>query len=86
MPRHHEYAMSIILLTGPSGSGKDSLLRHARTHFPSERLTFARRYITRPPDSNEDNFFVDDHAFACLQQSGFFPPSLRRSGAAPGQR
>lgn len=64
--------MSIILVTGPSGSGKDSLLRHARTHFSPERLAFARRYITRPPDSNEDNFFVDNHAFNCLQKNGFF--------------
>ena len=59
-------------MTGPSGSGKDSLLRHARSHFSPERLAFARRYITRPPDSNEDNFFVDNHAFNCLQKSGFF--------------
>ena len=76
--------MSIILLTGPSGSGKDSLLRHARTHFPSERLTFASRYITRPPDSNEDNFFVDDHAFACLQQSGFFLSTWQAHGNCYG--
>ena len=64
--------MSIILVTGPSGSGKDSLLRHARAHFSAKRLAFARRYITRPPDSNEDNYFVDEAGFQCLQNNSFF--------------
>lgn len=76
--------MSIILITGPSGSGKDTLLRHARSHFPPEHLAFARRYITRPPDTNEDNFFVDDRAFACLQQSGFFLSTWQAHGNCYG--
>ncbi len=72
--------MCIILVTGPSGSGKDSLLRHARAHFPPERLAFARRYITRPPDKNEDNYFVDEDAFLCLEANALFVSTWQAHG------
>ncbi|NLZ17619.1 MAG: AAA family ATPase [Desulfobulbaceae bacterium] len=72
--------MSIILVTGPSGSGKDTLLRYARRQFPPQRLAFARRYITRPPDVNEDNFFVDADAFHCLQANGLFVSTWQAHG------
>ena len=65
--------MKILLITGPSGAGKDSLLRIASLHFKEDqRFTFVRRYITRQPDANEQNFFVDSAAFSLLSINNFF--------------
>lgn len=65
--------MNVILVVGPSGSGKDTLLRNAKEHFEdNEMLVFARRYITRPADTNEDNYYVDSQAFSVLENMQFF--------------
>jgi len=73
--------MRIILLVGPSGSGKDSLLRFARKAFKSDAsIVFARRYITRPPDTSEDNYYIDAIAFAHLEAAGFFLSTWRAHG------
>ncbi len=65
--------MKVILIVGPSGSGKDTLLRHARKTLVSQHsFIFSKRYITRPPDSNEDNYYVDQYAFEQLRRGGFF--------------
>ena len=65
--------MNIILVVGPSGSGKDTLLRSARKILASnEEFGFARRYITRPPDNSEDNYYLDPAAFKVLERCGFF--------------
>jgi ribose 1,5-bisphosphokinase len=70
--------MRVLLVVGPSGSGKDTLLRSAREHFAGQdRLTFVRRYISRPPDPNEDNYYLDPVAFALLSSAGFFLSTWR---------
>jgi ribose 1,5-bisphosphokinase len=46
----------LIYLMGPSGSGKDSLLAHARARLAGEAgVVFAHRYITRPADAGGEN-------------------------------
>ena len=46
----------LIYLMGPSGSGKDSLLAHARARLAAEAgVVFAHRYITRPADAGGEN-------------------------------
>ena len=65
--------MKIILVVGPSGSGKDTLLRSARSALADrEQFGFAKRYITRPPDGSEDNYYLDSRAFEVLKKCGFF--------------
>jgi ribose 1,5-bisphosphokinase len=65
--------MNLLLVVGPSGSGKDTLLRNAKKHFhDSNDLHFIRRFITRPPDVNEDNYYLDPLTFHTLDTIGFF--------------
>jgi ribose 1,5-bisphosphokinase len=46
----------LVLVVGPSGAGKDSLLNAARDVFSDDpRIGFARRAITRPPDPHGEN-------------------------------
>jgi ribose 1,5-bisphosphokinase len=50
-PKAEETARMLVLVVGPSGAGKDSLLNAARDAFRDDpRLHFARRVITRPAD------------------------------------
>jgi ribose 1,5-bisphosphokinase len=73
--------MNIILVVGPSGSGKDTLLRKAANFFARQStITFARRYITRPPDTNEQNYYIDQLGFLHLEQTGFFLSTWRAHG------
>ncbi|THB77800.1 MAG: phosphonate metabolism protein/1,5-bisphosphokinase (PRPP-forming) PhnN [Desulfobulbaceae bacterium] len=77
--------MKLLLIVGPSGAGKDSLLRGAREHFKNHpAFAFIRRYITRPPDDNEDNYYIDDHGFALLEKSNFFLSTWRAHGNCYG--
>lgn len=41
---------------GPSGAGKDTLLKYARTRLAGSMILFAHRYITRPPMADDENF------------------------------
>ena len=56
----------LVLVVGPSGAGKDSLLDGARAVFAGDaRVHFVRRVITRPPDPDgEAHESVSDAAFA----------------------
>ncbi|MFV0423842.1 phosphonate metabolism protein/1,5-bisphosphokinase (PRPP-forming) PhnN [Oleidesulfovibrio sp.] len=45
----------LIYVVGPSGAGKDSVLRKARIRLGGGNAAFAHRYITRPPESDGEN-------------------------------
>jgi ribose 1,5-bisphosphokinase len=46
----------LFYVVGPSGSGKDSLIRYARRRLGSDPgVVFAHRYITRPVELNGEN-------------------------------
>jgi ribose 1,5-bisphosphokinase len=48
---------ALVYLMGPSGAGKDAVLRWARASLePGERIAVAHRYITRPADPQHENY------------------------------
>jgi ribose 1,5-bisphosphokinase len=55
----------LVLVVGPSGAGKDSLLNAAREAFRDDpRISFAQRVITRPADPDgEDHEPVTEAEF-----------------------
>lgn len=62
-----------VIVVGPSGAGKDSLIRAARERFAGdEHFVFPSRWITRPPSASEDNVEITQAAFDELRSEGRF--------------
>jgi ribose 1,5-bisphosphokinase len=63
----------VVLVVGPSGAGKDTVLRHARERLAGDgRFLFPRRVVTRPADASEDHTSLTLEAFAELVSRGAF--------------
>lgn len=64
----------MIVVVGPSGAGKDSLIRAANKHFSdNDRVAFVRRVITRDCDpASEVHESVDRAAFEKMQKDDRF--------------
>jgi len=64
----------LFLLVGNSGSGKDSVLNYAITHWDlkSPLIKVPQRYITRPPHETEPYFSVTEMEFLQMQKEGKF--------------
>lgn len=70
----------LIWLTGPSGSGKDSLLNALR-EAPPDKLVIAHRYITRPADAGGENHVALSEAeFRRREALGLFAISWHAHG------
>ena len=72
----------LVLVVGPSGAGKDTLIRRAEAGLRSEaRYRFPRRYITRPAgDPHEDHIALTDEEFRARERAGEFSLVWRAHG------
>ena len=72
----------LILIVGPSGSGKDTLLNGARDRLADDpRYRFVRRLITRPGDLGEEaHESLTEQAFELRREIGEFALTWRAHG------
>ena len=74
-------AGTLVLVVGPSGAGKDTLLTLARAHLPAHpSLLYARRLVTRPKGDGEDHDSLTEQEFMQAQARGAFALSWRAHG------
>lgn len=74
----------LVLIVGPSGAGKDTLLNGARQALAGDhRIRFVRRTITRPAHPNrgeEKHDTLTEQAFEAIRTAGGFALSWRAHG------
>lgn len=74
-----------VLVAGPSGAGKDTLIDIACREFADDpRIRRARRVVTRQPNAFEDHETVSDAAFEALRSSGQLSLSWQAHGLSYG--
>ncbi|GLI22814.1 ribose 1,5-bisphosphokinase [Xanthobacter flavus] len=72
---------TLLLVVGPSGAGKDTLIDIARARFSGDaRVLFARRLVTRPSGTGEAHGTLSEAEFDALLAEGRFPLSWRAHG------
>ena len=73
---------TMIVVVGPSGAGKDSLINAARDHLRNDSsVGFVRRVITRAADGEtEDHRSVSPEDFASMNDDGRFVVSWQAHG------
>lgn len=75
----------LVAVVGPSGSGKDSIMRAARDLLSGEEgIVFPRRVITREADVHEDHVPISVEAFRLAEAAGAFALSWRAHGLCYG--
>lgn len=64
----------LIYVMGPSGAGKDAVMGYARARLGGRYdVTFAHRYITRPPTVGHENYVsLDVEEFELRRRKGLF--------------
>ena len=79
-------AGAMVVVVGPSGAGKDSVMAYAARHFAGEsRIAFVRRVITRPADAGGEAHEAIDAAGFCMRAAeGAFAISWEAHGLSYG--
>jgi ribose 1,5-bisphosphokinase len=71
----------LILVVGPSGAGKDTLIGLARDAFAFDpRVVFPRRLVTRPVGAFEDHDTFTEDDFLAGHAAGLYPLAWRAHG------
>jgi ribose 1,5-bisphosphokinase len=74
-----------VAVMGPSGSGKDTLIAHARTRVDADKVLFVRRVVTRAADiAAEDHDTMSSEDFAVAERAGAFALSWPAHGLSYG--
>ncbi|MCJ2108613.1 phosphonate metabolism protein/1,5-bisphosphokinase (PRPP-forming) PhnN [Methylobacterium sp. E-041] len=74
-------AGGFVLVVGPSGAGKDTVIAAARAQLAGDpRFVFPRRLVTRPPSAHEDNAEIAEAEFSRAAAAGAFPLHWRAHG------
>ena len=68
------FAGTLFLVVGNSGSGKDSIIYGTAKNYPTDlkQVHIIKRYITREPDENEDNYCITEEEFQKMDDEGKF--------------
>jgi ribose 1,5-bisphosphokinase len=74
----------LVLVVGPSGAGKDTLIARARAMCRDDQVVFPRRVITRPASAAEDNDTLSEQAFDAALAGGAFALSWNAHGLKYG--
>lgn len=75
----------LVLVVGPSGAGKDTLINAARVTFAGKAgISFCERHITRADQTGEPHRALSDVEFARLARDGRFFLSWRAHGLSYG--
>jgi ribose 1,5-bisphosphokinase len=74
----------LVLVVGPSGAGKDTLIARARLMCRDDQVVFPRRVITRAASAAEDNETLADEAFEKALADGAFALSWSAHGLKYG--
>lgn len=71
----------LVMVVGPSGAGKDTLIRAARERLAGDPgFAFPRRVVTRLPSDAEDNDHADPETFGRIAEAGGFAMRWRAHG------
>ncbi|HEU0062554.1 MAG TPA: phosphonate metabolism protein/1,5-bisphosphokinase (PRPP-forming) PhnN [Hyphomicrobiaceae bacterium] len=71
----------VVLLVGPSGAGKDAVLREVRCRLADRKqFAFVRRLVTREPGGAEDHDCVSASEFTTRLRQGHFALSWQAHG------
>lgn len=76
----------LVLIVGPSGVGKDSILETSKEYFAdNDSVIFTKRYITRPEGAGGENHTsLTEAEFEVKRQNGDFALSWRAHGFSYG--
>ena len=76
----------LVVVVGPSGAGKDSVLRGWRESLGADAPAFAQRVITREPDATEAHEAVTGGDFAGMRSRGLLATWWQAHGLDYGVR